>query len=216
MWGAKERLRVWILVVGVMTLLLIVFLVVEGAGVPLLVDPRPALDAGSAVAATIGVGLLAVDAVAPVPSSVVMVALGARFGFVGGVLLSIVGSISGFAVGYLIGRWSRGTLSPLVGGESDRAAALLRRWGVLAVVVSRPVPLLAETVSFVAGAFAMRPLAAFGASALGSVGPAAAFAYAGSRGASTVDDAIVFVVVAGAAGLCWVAGRRLSSSDSDL
>jgi uncharacterized membrane protein YdjX (TVP38/TMEM64 family) len=211
------RLRAWMLVAGVLAVLLVVFLVVEWAGIPLLVDPRPSLDTVSVVAAMIGVGLLVVDAVAPVPSSVVMVALGATFGLVGGVVLSVVGSVGGFAVGYLIGRRSRGSLTPALDGDDVlRGAALVRRWGVLAVVVSRPLPLLAETVAFTTGAFGMRPMAAFAAAVVGTVGPAVAFSYAGSRGASTADGAVVFVLVAVASSLCWAAGRRLSSGADDI
>ena len=146
----------------------------------------------------------------------VMVALGAKFGLVGGALLSVVGSVGGFAVGYLLGRWSRDSLaSALDNGEVENVASLVRRWGVLAVVVSRPLPLVAETVALAAGAFGMRPLSALSASLVGTVGPAAAFAYAGSRGASTANDVIVFVIVAGVAGLCWVAGRRLSFAEQN-
>ena len=207
------RLRAWMIVVGVLTMLLVVFLIVEWAAVPLLVDPRPWMDTISVVAAMVGVGLLIVDAVVPVPSSVVMVAMGATFGFVGGTALSVGGSVGGFAVGYFIGRRSQGAFeSSLDGSESLRAAALVRRWGILAVVVSRPLPLVAETVAFTTGAFGMRPVAAFAGAVLGIVGPAAAFCYAGWRGASTADGAVVFVIVAVAAALCWAVGRRLSSA----
>jgi uncharacterized membrane protein YdjX (TVP38/TMEM64 family) len=213
----SKRLRAWMLVAGVLAVLLVVFLVVEWARVPLLIDPRSSLDTVSVVAAMIGIGLLVVDAVVPVPSSVVMVALGATFGLAGGVVLSVVGSIGGFAVGYLIGRRSRGSLaSALNGGDVVWAAALVRRWGVLAIVVSRPLPLVAETVAFTTGAFGMRPEVAFAAAVVGTVGPAAAFSYAGWRGASTVDGAVVFVLVVVAASLCWAAGRRLSSAADTL
>jgi uncharacterized membrane protein YdjX (TVP38/TMEM64 family) len=197
------------LVAGVLATLLVVFFVVEWVDVPLLVDPQPALDTISVAAAMIGVGLLVVDAIVPVPSSVVMVALGATFGFIGGLVLSVGGSVGGFAVGYLIGRRSRESLgSVLDGGDGVRAAALVRRWGVLAVVVSRPLPLVAETVAFSIGAFGMRPLVAFMGAVVGAIGPAAAFSYAGWRGASTTDGAVVFVLVAVAASLCWAAGHH--------
>jgi uncharacterized membrane protein YdjX (TVP38/TMEM64 family) len=209
----STRLRASMLVAGVLAVLLVVFLVVEWARVPLLVDPRSSLETVSVVAAMIGISLLVVDAVLPVPSSVVMVALGATFGLVGGVVLSVVGSVGGFAVGYLIGRRSRDSLaSVLNGGDAVSAAALVRRWGVLAVIISRPLPLVAETVAFTTGAFGMRPTVAFGAAVVGTIGPAAAFCYAGWRGASTADGAVVFVLVAVAASLCWAAGRWLSSA----
>jgi uncharacterized membrane protein YdjX (TVP38/TMEM64 family) len=198
---------------GLVAVLLVVFVAVEWAGVPLLVDPRPWLRTVSVLAAVIGVGLLVADAVLPVPSSVVMVALGATFGLTAGTLLSVVGSVGGFAVGYLIGRRSRTVLRSAVDGRDVlRGAAMLRRWGVLAVVVSRPLPLVAETVAITAGAFGLRPTAAFAAAVVGTVGPAAAYSYAGWRGASTTDGAVVFVVVVVASAVCWAVGRRLSSA----
>jgi uncharacterized membrane protein YdjX (TVP38/TMEM64 family) len=209
----KRRLRAWTVVGGLAAVLLAVFLVVEWAGVPLLVDPRASLRTASVAAAVIGVGLLVVDAVLPVPSSVVMVALGATFGLVLGILLSVVGSVGGFTVGYLIGRRSRGTLTAAVDGRDVvRAAAMVRRWGVLAVVVSRPLPLLAETVAITAGAFGLGPTTAVAAAVVGTLGPAAAFSYAGWRGASTAGGAVVFVLVAVVSALCWAVGRRLSSA----
>jgi uncharacterized membrane protein YdjX (TVP38/TMEM64 family) len=209
------RLRAWTVVAGLMAVLLVTFVVVEWAEIPVLADPRPSLRTVSVMAAIIGVGLLVVDAVLPVPSSVVMVALGATFGPVLGILLSVVGSVGGFALGYLIGRRSREALTSAVdGADVVRGAAIVRRWGVLAVAVSRPLPLVAETVAISAGAFGLRATAAFAAAVVGTVGPAAAFSYAGWRGASTADGAVVFVLVAVVAALCWAAGRRLSS-DAD-
>lgn len=205
------RLRAWTLVGGLAAALLVVFLVVEWAGVPLLVDPRPWLHTVSVAAAMIGIGLLVFDAVLPVPSSVVMVALGATFGLVGGILLSVAGSVGGFALAYALGRRSKGAVTSAVdAGEVARGAVLLRRWGVLAIVASRPLPLVAETVAISAGAFGLRPTSAFAAALAGALGPAAVFSYAGWRGASTADAAVVFVIVAVASALSWGAGRRLS------
>lgn len=206
------RLRAWTLVGGLAAALLVVFLVVEWAGVPLLSDPRPWLHTVSLAAAMVGVGLLVFDAVLPVPSSVVMVALGATFGLVGGILLSVVGSVGGFALAYALGRRSRSAVTSAVdAGEVERGAVLLRRWGVVAIVASRPLPLVAETVAISAGAFGLRPASAFTAALAGAVGPAAVFSYAGWRGASTADAAAIFVVVAVVSALSWAAGRRLTS-----
>ena len=39
--------------------------------------------------------------------------------------------------------------------EKQRADSLLRRWGALAILVTRPVPLLAETTAIIAGTTTM-------------------------------------------------------------
>ncbi|WP_328474928.1 VTT domain-containing protein [Actinoplanes sp. NBC_00393] len=205
------RLRVWMLVAGVAAVLLAVFLIVERAGVPLFTDPQPVLGTVSVAAAAIGVGLLVADAVLPVPSSAVMVALGATFGLAAGAALALLGGLGGFAVGYVLGRRSRSLLATgTLAAGTARPAMLVRRWGVLAVVVSRPLPLVAETVAYTAGAVGMRPVAAFAAAAAGTAGPAVAFSYAGWRGATTGDSLVVFGAVAGAGLLCWVLGRSLT------
>lgn len=198
---------------GLVAVLLVVFAAVEWAGVPLLVDPSSTLRTASGVAALVGVGLLVVDAVVPVPSSVVMVALGATFGLGGGMLLSVVGTVGGFALGYALGRRSRGVLTSRVdAADLARGGALVRRWGVLAIIASRPLPLVSETVAISAGAFGMRPASALTAAFAGALAPAAVFSYAGWRGASTADGVVVFLVVAVLTAVCWAAGRRLSTA----
>lgn len=206
------RLRAWVVIAGFTASLLAMFLVVEWAGVPLLVDPGPWLRTVSVAAAVVGVGLLVVDAFVPVPSSLVMVALGATFGLVGGIALSILGSVGGFALAYAVGRASRDSVaSAVVPDDVTRGSALVRRWGVLAIVASRPVPLVAETVAISAGAFGLRPVPAFVAALAGALGPAAVFSYAGWRGATTGQGVALFAAVVGASAILWLAGRRWSA-----
>lgn len=209
------RVRAWTLVAGVAAALLALFAIVEWAGVPVLVDPTPWLQSFSLAAAVIGVTLLVVDAFVPVPSSVVMVALGATFGLVQGIALSVLGSVGGFALAYLVGRRARGALAGSVRQDDlTRGTALIGRWGLLAIVASRPVPLLAETVAISAGAFGLRPTPALVAALAGAAGPAAVFSYVGWRGASTGDGFVLFAVVVGASAVLWLAGRRWSTQSS--
>jgi hypothetical protein len=67
--------------------------------VAVLTDPAPQLAQDGPAAAAVGVGLLVVDVVLPVPSSAVMVAHGALFGVVLGALLSLLGSVGAAMVG---------------------------------------------------------------------------------------------------------------------
>jgi membrane protein DedA with SNARE-associated domain len=67
--------------------------------------------------------------------------------------LSLVGSLGAALLGFPLGRKGGLLLNRLLpAGGRRRADALLARWGVLAVVVTRPVPLLAETTVILAGA----------------------------------------------------------------
>ena len=130
----------------------LIFVIAEAGGVPLLTDPWPWLHHGDTPSALIGVSLLVVDAVLPVPSSLVMIAFGAVFGVAMGALLSLVGSLGAMLVGFSIGRRGGPLVARFVSPrEAATAERLLARWGPLAIVVTRPVPLLAETVAVLAG-----------------------------------------------------------------
>ena len=174
------RPRAWTVAAAIGSTLLLLYAVTDRARIQLLADPRPALGA-------------------------------ATFGFLGGLGLALAGSVGGFALGFLIGRGSRRPIAAaLAAAEHRRAERFVARWGVLSVLVSRPVPAVAETVAVTSGAFGMPPVPALAAALAGGAVPAAAYAYAGWRGTSTAGGAVVFAVVAAAVGLCWVAGRRFT------
>ncbi|HEY8835538.1 MAG TPA: VTT domain-containing protein, partial [Chthoniobacterales bacterium] len=145
--------RYFMVMGGMLAVFLALFFLVEALGVPLLVDPTPWLNQRSAWAAALGVGLLVADVLLPVPSSLVMVAHGALFGVVIGTLLSLLGSTGAAVFGFWIGRRGGRLLERLVPlRERQRADHMLERWGLLAVIVTRAIPLLAETVAIMAGA----------------------------------------------------------------
>ncbi len=205
----KGRLtRYWAVTSLMLGLFLILFLLVEALGVPLLTDPSPWLERGGAIAALVGVGLLVADVALPVPSSLVMIAHGALFGVVVGTLLSLLGSVGAALVSFAVGRRGGPLLSRFVSTEErERADRLLSRWGALAIVVTRPVPLLAETVAILAGA---SPLG-WGRTALaalaGSLPGALLYALTGALAASVQSGALVFGLVLFVAGLFWLVGR---------
>ncbi|MDK3255250.1 TVP38/TMEM64 family protein [Blastococcus capsensis] len=145
-----------------------------------------------------------VDVVLPVPSSLVMIAHGAVFGPLVGTVLSIAGSLGAALVGFALGRRGGAGLDRLVPAEQRRRAdALLDRWGVLAIVVTRPVPLLAETTVILAGMSRL----GWGRSALaamvGSLPAALLYALAGSVVAEWADPVVVFALVLLLAGATW-------------
>ncbi len=135
--------RYWTVAGRMLAVLLGLFGAAEALDVPLLTDPSPWLDDRGPLAALAGVGLLVVDILLPVPSSLVMVANGAIFGVVAGTTLSLVGSVGVAAVGFGLGRRGGGMLARVVpANERERADRLLGRWGTLAVIATRPAPLL--------------------------------------------------------------------------
>lgn len=195
---------------GLVVLMTLLFLAVEAMGVPLLTDPGPWMKGGGALAAGVGVGLLVADVLLPVPSSLVMVAHGALFGVALGTLLSLAGSLGAALFGFWIGRRGGRLLERVVRPEeATRADYLLRRWGALAIIVTRPVPLLAETVALLAGASSMSWGRAAAAALAGSLPPALLYALTGAAVANIRSTALVFVLVMLVAGSFWMIGRLL-------
>jgi uncharacterized membrane protein YdjX (TVP38/TMEM64 family) len=192
---------------GMLAFFLSFFLMVEALGVPLLVDPGPWLNRGGLPAAVLGVSLLIADVLLPVPSSLVMVAHGALFGVVGGTLLSLLGSTGAALFGFWIGRRGGKLLERSVPPEErERANYLLDRWGALAIIVTRPVPLLAETVAIMAGASRMSWGSVALAALAGSLPPALLYALTGASVAQFQNTALMFVSVLLIAGFFWAAG----------
>ena len=170
------------------------FGIAEALGVPLLTDPMPALRAAGPLAGAIGVGLLIADVVLPVPSSVIMIAHGALFGIWIGSLLSLVGSVGCSLAGFAIGRAGRATVRRFVtDAEYARASRLLERWGTVGIVATRPVPILAEVMSIIAGT---TPSLSWWqitvASIAGSLPPAVAYAVAGHFATKTIGAIWLF------------------------
>jgi uncharacterized membrane protein YdjX (TVP38/TMEM64 family) len=101
-----------------------------------------ATDAHAGLFALAGAGLLAIDILLPIPSSIVGTMLGARLGFGSGFLAAFAGLMFGQCIAYAASRW----LLRRRAGELPAAPTLA------VVFLSRPVPVLAEAVAMAAGA----------------------------------------------------------------
>ncbi|NNE96610.1 MAG: hypothetical protein HKN24_11335 [Acidimicrobiales bacterium] len=99
--------------------------------------------------AIVSIALLALDPMLPVPATVVLVALGARFGLVTGALCGSIGLIAGTIVGLVIGR----SMAQPIGDRFNVASLTLGLgWSDPAAVgLTRGVPVLAETTAIMAG-----------------------------------------------------------------
>lgn len=142
-----------IVVLAMMCVLLALFAIAQVADIGVLVDPRPAFEGLGALAALVAVALLIADVVLPVPSSLIMVWLGASHGWLIGASLSLVGCVGATVFAFWLGRRGGPLLERLVPrDERARVDRFLARWGVLAIAVTRPIPIVAETTAVVAGA----------------------------------------------------------------
>ena len=98
--------------------------------------------------------------------------------------------------------------------EKERADVLLRRWGGLAIIVTRPVPVLAETTAIIAGSTAMSWRMTLISAVAGSLPPALVYAVVGAKATSLTEGLLVFFLCMLLAGLFWLASRRVSHAAS--
>ena len=96
--------------------------------------------------------LLALDIFLPVPSSIVATAAGVLLGLGRGTAVVWAGMTAGCLLGYVVGARASAGARWIVGADNlTRAEALMRRYGDLAIVLCRPVPVLAEASVVFAG-----------------------------------------------------------------
>ncbi|HSH22706.1 MAG TPA: VTT domain-containing protein [Acidimicrobiales bacterium] len=183
----------WAVVAAV---LLVSFGVAQALELDAFTQPGEQLSVPTGWAALAGVGLLVVDVVLPVPSSVVMVALGAVFGVAAGAVLSSLGGIGALYLAGWVGRHCRGQVRLLVGEDRERVEALVARYGAAAVILSRPVPVLAESVAVVAAAAGMPPLRFLAAGTAGVMPVSVAYAVSGGVGAQANGFVLAGVLIA--------------------
>ena len=197
--------RYWLFVGAVSAFLLLVYVVIEALQVPVLTDTSVLSGlSGGTYQPLLGVGLLAADVLLPVPSSLIMTAHGALFGLFAGAMLSLAGSLLGFALAFWLGRRTSPAIRRLLmPEETARAARVLQKWGLLAIVITRPVPILAETTAIAAGTSGL----SFGKSLLAAVAGllpgCLVYAWAGVRARDFGAAAIIFLVLVAIAAIIW-------------
>lgn len=207
--------RYLVLVVALLVVLLIAFLVVEALGPSLLTDPARHLRNDRATAAGLSLALLSADVLIPVPASLVMIANGAVLGLPLGALVSLVGATLATIVGAALGRGGRPLIERVVpAGERAAAERLISRWGVLALVVTRPVPLLSEATAIMAGAARLPWPAVVAAGGLGSAPAAGLYALAGASSVGSDNGILVFAAVILLAAATWLVGRARTGRPS--
>jgi uncharacterized membrane protein YdjX (TVP38/TMEM64 family) len=159
-----------------------------------LLDPPPP----PAVLAAAEIGVLAADILLPVPSSLVATLGGASLGLAAGTACGWAGLTIGSLAGWWLG-WAAGRRS--VTALDDREQAVLnarqRTLGPLLVVVSRPLPILAEAVALMAGATGMRWRTFLAAAAPANLAIAFAWSLSGTLGQAA--DSLQWVALAAVA-----------------
>ena len=159
----------------------------------------------------LGIGLLIADVVLPVPSTIVMTAHGALYGVLFGTLVSVVGNVGAAALGFWFGRKGDTTFKRFL-TEQDQAdgEAFLAKWGEMGLILSRPIPLLAESVAILAGTSpSISWTQLLRAAILGSLPASLVYALVGSFALSLNSGLLAMVGVVLLAGLSWLIGNQL-------
>lgn len=199
-----------VLTFGLIVFFLATFGLANVLDIELINDPRQWMTQPGLPAALLGITLLVVDVVLPAPASLVMIYNGALFGMWGGALLSMVGGMLAAALGFTLGRRAHKVILRVMDKKDRRrASSFLARWGGLAIVVTRPVPVLAETFAIVAGTTSMSWPQLLGSSFLGLIPTTLFYAWTGTTAASLQNHTPIFVVVLSTAGLAWLIGILL-------
>ena len=145
----------------------------------------------------VAIGLLLADLFLPVPATGVMAALGSVYGPVLGALVGAVGSVLAGLLGYGLARLAGQPVARRMASLDDlrRFQAFFDRWGGLAIIVSRILPILPEVVAVLAGLARMRLRRFAVALVLGTVPTAALFAWLGHVSRAEPSYGMVVAVV---------------------
>lgn len=168
-------------------------------------EPRPA----PAVLAGLEVGVLAADLLLPVPSSMVATLGGAELGIGLGTACAFLGLTAGSLAGWWLGKAAGSrALARLDAADRHILERRQRRLGPLLVVLTRPLPLVAEAAALVAGGSGMRLVDFLPAAASGNFVIALLWSAAGALGRSAESLPLVLVwSLVIPVGLAWLAVR---------
>lgn len=160
------------------------------------------------------VALLVTDLLLPIPSSAVMTISGKLFGVWQGGLLASLGAMMAAGIGYAACRiGGEKWFSRIAGRDEEAVRSWFESYGVYAIIISRPVPMLTEILSCLAGLSAMPMKSFLWASLLGTL--PVCFVYAWFGAMSDLKNpwpAVVITLVIPAAGV--LVARRVKNSSS--
>jgi uncharacterized membrane protein YdjX (TVP38/TMEM64 family) len=162
-----------------------------------------------------GVVILAADCLLPVPASAVMILHGAIFGVAAGTMYSFVGAMIAAIFAFALGRLARNPAHRVPTTESMRyAERIYRRWGLPVVIVSRPIPILAETIAIIAGTSSMGFTRFTLGTTVGLLPTCVAYALIGAGSAQLANGIVLAGIACGTSALVWHAGPRISKLGS--
>ncbi len=206
--------RFWVFTLVLLGAMLLLFFVVQALHLPFLEEsPDFWMAQEKWVAALAGIGLLVADVVAPVPSSIIMFVNGVLFGVILGSILSILGGLGATLTGHWIGTKGEAAGKRWMGEMAhDRARTFFQKHGLIALIVSRPIPILAEAISIIAGISGMPRKQLIPGTILGLIPAAVLYAIAGAYAVDLNSGLYAFLAVMLLATTVWAIGRLILHS----
>lgn len=150
--------------------------------------------------------LLSLDILLPIPSSIVMYINGAVLGFINGFFISLSSLMVTHLLGYQLGRFS----SIIVRGEDiGRAQSIINSYGIMGIMLSRGIPVLAEGVSIMAGHYKLSFNKFMFYNLLGLLPVCAIYTYFGSLAKNGNLFVITLGVTTLVAGMMWLIRMKI-------
>lgn len=159
--------------------------------------------------------LLAIDLFLPIPSSIIMVLSGVVLGTFWGAIASFIGAILSAIIGFgLCRRLGQKAFDRFIGTEdTENIKKWFNDYGLLAIIISRPVPMLTEILSCLAGLSHIKFLPFIIASTLGTLPICFIYSYAGSSGKDATTFAVLIALVIPALG--WIITKKIKGSSEN-
>ena len=199
----------WIVLIGLMFALIIIPFILFEKQFEALGTWLAEGHASGGLAASIIVALLALDVFLPVPSSIVSTGAGVLLGFWRGVAVIWIGMTIGCVIGYAFGAKAAGAARRLVGDDGlARANQIMERHGNWALVVSRPIPVLAESSVVFAG-IVRSPVRPFvWMTTLSNLGIALAYTAVGAFSMQMQSFLLTFLAALALPGIAMLLGKK--------
>ncbi len=177
--------------------------------------------------AVLSFGFLTLDIFLPVPSSLIMILNGKFLGVWAGTLLSLSSGLMSSAIGFYLGKKVNAYLDKLFAKrEKDASNWLFRKFGNLAITVSKALPILSEAISVVAGTTSTKFKVFLFYSFIGHLTVSGVYAFVGNFSTALNSGIVSGIIIMASLAIGWVLqffvfrkespGVELPQNDSNL
>jgi len=157
------------------------------------------------VFSVISFSVLASDIILPIPSSIVMILNGKVLGIFFGTIVSLASSLLSSSIGFYVGRKSSSFLEKFF-SKKDIVTGnkLFIKFGNSTIIISKALPILSETISFLAGTTSMKFRIFFLYSTIGHLIISIIYACAGNFSGSTNSTLTAAVTIVTVLFTSWI------------